>query len=343
MKRKLSVICVCLSLLFLVTATISAVAFAADKTIKWRYAIMIPRGLGWSKIYDMFPGKVEAMSGGRLKIQSVFDGEGVIESAILTALKSGLIEMGTPYQGLHANELPAGIVEMGLPGGPESFSELLALFQLSGWKDILRKAYAKHNVYWLGEYYQPKVYVLTKKPIKGLADFKKLKVRAPGAYGKVLRNVGVAPVIMSYSEIYTGLATGVVDGVTGGTLIDDRDSKFYEVAPYIYPQPLTGAQIMPLAVNLNEWNKLPDDLKEILETAASWFGQLQMAYSVVWEKEALQDMLSKGAKMSPAPSDADKAKWKEAGMKVWEEFETKDDFCREMIKIQREFVKKLGY
>jgi TRAP-type C4-dicarboxylate transport system substrate-binding protein len=343
MNKRLSGVCLCLAMVFFITVAISSVAFATEKPIKWRFAIMIPRGLNWSKIYDMFPGKVEAMSGGRLQIQSVFDGEGVIESAILTALESGLIEIGTPYQGMHANELPAGIVEMGLPGGPESFSELLALFQLSGWKNILREAYAKHNVYWLGEYYQPKVYVLTKKPIKTIDDFKKLKIRAPGAYGKALRNLGVSPVVISYSEIYTSLATGVVDGVTGGTLIDDRDSKFYEVAPYIYPLPLTGAQIMPLAVNLKEWNKLPDDLKEILKTAASWFGQLQMAHSVVWEKEALDDMLSKGAKMSPKPSGEDKKEWKEAGMKVWEEFESKDKFCKEMIEIQRQFLKKIGY
>ncbi|MFW9970812.1 MAG: hypothetical protein ACFFDF_11500, partial [Candidatus Odinarchaeota archaeon] len=40
---------------------------------------------------------------------------------------------------------------------------------------------------------QPATYLLTKKPIKSLDDLKKMKIRCPGSYGKMLRNLGASP------------------------------------------------------------------------------------------------------------------------------------------------------
>ena len=317
-------------------------AMAAEKAIKWRLASCIPRGTSWEAMIHQFCKNVTVLTAGRLQIQEVYDGEGVNASEILSAVKSGLVELGMPYMPLHQGELPAGIVELGLPGGPESFSDLRALFYRGGWKDVLREAYASNGLYWLGENYQPGTYVLTKRPIRRLEDFNKMKIRCPGAYGKMMRNIGASPVVMSFSEIYTGLATGVIDGADGCNLIDHRDAKFYEVAPYIYPLPLTSAQVQQTIVNMDAWKSLPGDLKAILEMANRMMGIEWEAHSVIMEREALQEMLAKGAKMSPEPSVADRATWKEAGKKVWPEYAAKDDYCKKLIEMQTEFLKKLG-
>ena len=331
-----------LIVLGLVFLTIPQEACAAPKTIKWRMAILIPRGLSWEPLIHSFCEDVKAMSGGRLEIQEVYDGEGVNAPEILSACKSGLVEMGLPYMALHQGELPAGVVELGLPGGPTSFSELRALFHEGGWKQVLRKAYATQGLYWLGENYQPGTYVLTKKPINSIKDFQKMKIRCPGAYGKMIRNVGASPVVMAFSEIYTALATGVIDGADGCNLIDHRDAKFYEVAPYIYPLPLTSAQVFQAIVNMDAWKKLLPDLKAILEAAAQVFATRCETHSIIWEKEAVKEMLSKGAKMGPIPSAEDTAAWKEAGKKVWPEYAAKDQYCKELIDLQEKFLEKMG-
>jgi TRAP-type C4-dicarboxylate transport system substrate-binding protein len=206
----------------------------------------------------------------------------------------------------------------------------------------MNKATEKHGIYCLAEAMQPGTYLLTKKPINNLDDLKNMKIRAPGAYGKMLRQLGASPVVIAFAEVYTSLATGVVDGVDGCNLVDHRDGKFYEVAKYMYPLPLTGAQVSPLIVNLKAYNSLPEDLKEILKAASYYHGFLSAYKSVVWEKEALQEMINKGLKMSPPPSEADKKKWQEAGIAIWPEYEAADATSKQMIEAQRVFMKKMG-
>jgi hypothetical protein len=53
-------------------------------------------------------------------------------------------------------------------------------------------------------------------------------------------------------------------------------------------------------------------------------------------------MIGKGLQMSPMPSDADKDKWRQAGMAIWPEYEAADDTSKKMIEVQRDFLKKLG-
>ena len=316
---------------------------AADPQFKWRMAVLYPRGASFGVTYQPFADAVARMSGGRLQITVVYDGEGIPATEVFNAVKTGLAEMGQPYQALHAGEFPAGVVELGLPGGPASFSELRALFREGGWDKIMRKAYAVHNIQWCGEAPQPATYLLTKKPLNKLSDIEKLKIRCPGAYGKMLANLGASPVTMAFAEVYTSLASGLIDGVDGCNIVDHEGGKFYEVAKYMYPLPLTAAQMSSIIVNMDAWKKLPDDLKAIIEGGTHMFGDDQANKSIVWEKESLAKMKAAGLKMSPTPSEADVKKWMEAGKKTWGEYEAKDQYCKELIDAQLAFMKKLGY
>jgi TRAP-type mannitol/chloroaromatic compound transport system substrate-binding protein len=330
-------------LLAVLVAAIATPAMSADKSFKWRMATLYPRGTAFGEVYEGFCSNVKTMSGGRLTITMVYDGEGVPATEVLSATRSGLVEMGSPYQALHAGELPAGIVELGLPGGPDQFLELLALFQESGWDKILREAYAAYGVFWLSPFYQPATYMLTKKPINTLDDLKGLKIRGVGAYGKVMQQFGMSPVTLAFAETYTSLATGVIDATCGSNLIDFRDGKWYEQAKYLYPLPLTGSQVAPFIVNMNAWKKLPEDLKDILMTAGNWAGVDMRIKSLMWEKAALQEMIDGGMQWGPAPSPEDTAKWQAAGKKIWPEYASKDKYSKELLDSQDAFMKKLGH
>lgn len=333
LKRVLTIV------LFLIFAASSSVSLAAEvKPIKWRMSVLYPRGTNFTAVYHGFCEDVKRLSGGRLIIEDIYDGEGVAATEILGAVKSGLVEMGAPYQNLHAGELPAGSVELGLPGSPSSLVEIRTLFYEAGWRDILRKAYGKHNAFWLGEYNMPATYMITKKPIASLADMKGLKLRAPGSYGKFVKNLGASPVTMAFGEVYTSLATGVVDGVAGNPLVDLRDGKFYEVAKHLYPLNISGSQTAPIIVNMNKWNGLPDDLKAALQFACYWLGDTMTVKTFVWSQEALKEMTKAGVTWSPQPSDADKGAWKQAAVKVWEEYEKLDDNCKELIAGLKKFM-----
>jgi len=312
-------------------AVAASTAQAAEHN--WRFANLYTRGTAFGEVYGNMAKNIEEMSGGRIKVKMMYAGEGVDTKGILGAVKNGLITMGATFQPMNAGELPAGIVEVGLPGGTADVGQLSVLFHEKGWNEVLSKAYGEQGLVYLDPYIQPPVYLLTKKEIKSVEDFKGLKLRAPGAYGKFVRNLGASPVSLTWSEIYTGLATGVIDGSIGSNLIDHRDGNHVEVAKYMYRLPLAGAQVLPVFVNQKAWNKLPDDLKAIVRAATAVHAREQMTKSRLWESEAIADMEAKGMKWSPEPSEADKAAWAKAGESLWDEYSAQDKHSKELIDI----------
>ena len=322
----------------------AAEAPTKEKPIVWRMGGLYARGVSYGKTYQGFADNVKRLSGGRMIIEVVYDGEGVPASEQLSAVRSGLLEMSNPFQALHAGEFPAGVVELGLPDGPSNLLELRAMFREGEWLETMRKAYASIGVYYLTEAgCASGTYLLTKKPIKSVADLKELKIRCPGAYGMKLANLGASPVTMALSEVYSSLASGLLDGVDGCTMLDHYEAKTFEMAKYFYPQPVSNAQILGLICNLEAWNKLPDDLKAIMQAAGELYANDWANKSVVWEREAYLKMKAAGLQDGPAPSDADVKTWQAAGRKVWVDYAAKDSFCKQLLDLQTKFMKQLGY
>jgi len=310
---------------------VSQTAFAAEQN--WRFSNLYGRGTAFGELYENLATNIEKLSGGDIKVQVLYSGEGVGTQGLLGAVKTGLITMGAPFQSMHAGELPAGVVEIGLPGGTSDTDELYSLFHEKGWDKILTKAYGSQGMVWLEPYIQPPVYIITKNPINSIEDFKGLKIRAPGAYGKFLRNLGASPVSLAWSEIYTSLATGVIDGSIGSNMIDHRDGNHVEVAKYMYRLPLAGAQVLPIVVNRGAWKKLSEEQQTAVRKATEIHAKEQLENSKKWEAEAVAEMEAKGLQWSPEPSDADKAAWTAAGESLFDEYTAKDKYSKALIEI----------
>jgi TRAP-type C4-dicarboxylate transport system substrate-binding protein len=317
-----------------IMATVDTVSAAEN----WRFTNLYSRGTAYGALYQQLAEDIEKNTNGEVKVQVLYAGEGVGASGVFSAVKSGLIAMAAPFQSTHAGEFPTGVVEIGLPGGTANTDELYKLFHEDGWDEILKKAYASQGLTWLEPYIQPPVYVITKEPIKSVEDFNGLKIRAPGAYGNFLRNLGASPVSLAWAEVYTSLATGVIDGSIGSNMIDHRDGNHVEVAKYMYRLPLAGAQVLPIIINTNAWNKLNDVQKKGVYDATVTHAQAQLEMSKKWEEEAITQMESKGLKWSPTPSEADKKAWKEAAVNLWNEYSLKDKYSKQLIDVLKNNV-----
>jgi TRAP-type C4-dicarboxylate transport system substrate-binding protein len=315
-------------------------AFGADKTFNWRMGYLYPRSSHYYQVYHKFCEDIKTMSGGRLVITEVYDGEGVPAPELLGAIRTGLLEMAQPWPPIHSGEVPVGEVEAGLPAGPSDFLGILAMYRESDLQSVLEQAYAKIGITYLGDVFQPSCYALTKEKITSLEDFKGMKLRATGAYGKMMRHLGAVPVTLALGEVYTSMATGVVEGAVGAQILDYYSMKIHEVAKYLFPLPVAGYQAAPFLVNTKAWNKLPDDLKQVVKAAFDSHSFDMPLHCFMHEQAALKDMMNQGLQISPMPTETEKTKWVEAGRKVWPEYAKGDPSSQKAVQAMESFIDK---
>jgi len=105
------------------------------------------------------------------------------------------------------------------------------------------------------------------KFVKTFADIKGKKLRASGAlHTEAVERIGGVPVGMPAPEVYVSLDKGVVDGA-----FVPRDFIFsFRTEPVLSSVTEVGVCGFNFGVhmNLNVWNKLPDDLKAIIDEAS---------------------------------------------------------------------------
>ncbi|MBI1245428.1 MAG: DctP family TRAP transporter solute-binding subunit [Alphaproteobacteria bacterium] len=108
----------------------------------------------------------------------------------------------------------------------------------------------------------------TEKEVKTPADLAGLKLRMPNTEAWLFLGtaLGANPVPVAFTEIYTALQTGAIDG-QDNPLPTDRDSKFYEVTKQII---LTSHLVDQnyIAFSKKVWDKLSADQQKVVQKAA---------------------------------------------------------------------------
>lgn len=105
--------------------------------------------------------------------------------------------------------------------------------------------------------------ILTKKPINVADDIKGIKMRVPEItmYVDTWKNLGANPTTTAWSEAYTALSQGVVDGaeVDPSTIVD---ANLHEVTKYFSRTNHMGT-VHIISMNEQKWQKIPADLQKI--------------------------------------------------------------------------------
>jgi tripartite ATP-independent transporter DctP family solute receptor len=108
----------------------------------------------------------------------------------------------------------------------------------------------------------------TEKKVMTPADLAGVKLRMPGtdAWQFLGKALGANPVPMAFTEVYTALQTGAIDG-QDNPLPTDKDSKFYEVTKQIV---LTShlVDLNYLAFSKKVWDGLSPDQQAKVQKAA---------------------------------------------------------------------------
>ena len=180
-----------------------------------------------------------------------------------------------------------------------------------------------------------------KKEIKTVNDLKGLKMRIPGLAGKVYATLGVDVKLLPGGEIFPALERGVIDAAEFVGPYQDRRLGLHKAAKNYYT---TGwhesATVSELLINKAAWEKLPADLKAVVENASAACNVISEAWCQRTNAEAMLDLVkNQGVKARPLP-DAVVLKLREATNAVLADAIAKDPVTKKVHESYMAFKKQ---
>jgi TRAP-type mannitol/chloroaromatic compound transport system substrate-binding protein len=316
-------------------------AQAADFNLRMQ-SNLGPGQPGYIAIQESFIEGVEKMSGGRVKIKLFPSGALYPVKEGLEAVANGIVEIGMSTGFYFAGKLgKIGSMESGLPGAEHNAVERYGFFYERGFIDVVREAYKKHGVYYLAPNLSSPWELVSKVPLRGKADFKGKKIRGGGIEAEWFKSMGGEGVFIGGSEVYTALATGVVDAVRWGSADQNLAKGFHEVAKYyIKPAPMPAPN-NHIIVNQATWDKLPDDIKAIMDFAARQASLNYIAKGEANAAAALAELQKKGMTVVTIPPK----EWNEMEQdvrKIWAKYGEDSPLAAKAVKMLNEYLKSLG-
>ncbi len=324
------------------TAGLSSASQASD-TITWRMQANLNAGEpGYIAVQTRFADLIETMSAGRMKIKLFPVGALFPVKEGLEGVGNGITEMALLTGGYFSGKLgPIANLESGLPGSLNTPLERYNFFFTAGFIDLAREAYAKYGVYYLAPQLAPGFDIISKTPITSMADFKGLKIRAYGIEAEWFKAMGASPTYLGGGEIYTGLATGVVNAARWGSPAAHKINSYHEVAKYYLKQSTLAAPNNFFAVNQGAWDKLPKDLQAIVREASTAASLDYIARSMSEDAKALKEMQAAGVTVTTI-DPVEWAKMEEIVKGLWAKYSEKDDLSKRGVALLKSYLAELG-
>ncbi|MBV7521264.1 TRAP transporter substrate-binding protein [Ensifer sp. ENS12] len=266
-----------------------------DQTIKFASANNKghPQVTGMEKFAEL----VKDKSGGKIEVKLFPGGTLGGDVQTVSALQGGVIEMTVLNAGILANNVKQfGAVD--LPFLFDSGAEADKVMD-GAFGDSLLKLLPDTGLVGLG-YWELGFRNLTnnRHPVTKLEDIKGLKIRTIQSPIPIelFNTLGANAVPLPYTELYTALETGTVDGQENPAA-NILNAKFYEVQKYMT---LTRHQYNPQIVLVSKkfWDGLNDEEKAVLEAAATEARDYQRKVSREADAAALEEIRKTGMEVS---------------------------------------------
>jgi TRAP-type C4-dicarboxylate transport system substrate-binding protein len=154
-----------------------------------------------------------------------------------------------------------------------------------GFYDFMVKRFQKIDMMYLGRWLYSPFYLWVSKPVAHLAELKGLKMRTAAHYDRFMQEMGIVPVTIMPTDVYTALERGNVHGF-GWPLLGPREMGWVDKCKYIIDHSFHPASNGVIVMNLKKWNSLPKEIQtKILEITAKFEPDMVTHFRKEDEKE----------------------------------------------------------
>lgn len=275
---------------------------ARAQTRTLRFSAASNRGHPQVMGVDRFAELVAQKSGGRLAVRAFPGGTLGPDLQVVSAMQGGTVDLNV----MNASLLAGNVKEMAALDLPFLFAsarEADAVVDGPVGQKLLDKLPARGLIglaYWDLGFRQ--MHTRT-RPIARADDLRGLKMRVipTPIYIDLMNALGANAVPMPFTETYTALETGTVDGMTN-PLLNILDGKYQEVTKHLA---ITNHIYTPQVVIASKrtWDKLPEEDRAILQTAATETTGYQRAAAREAAVTVLDALKAAGMSVTELPPD----------------------------------------
>ena len=279
----------------------------------------------FAKSADEFAKRANEKLGGKAKVVAFGSSQLGGDKELMQKLKLGTVELAIPSTVMSSESDLFGIFEM--PYLVKDRKHMQAIEKEVFWPKIAPEA-EKKGLKVLAVWENGVRHITNNKhPIVKPADLKGIKLRVPEGKWRVkmFQTYGANPSPMKFSEVFTALQTGVMDGQEN-PFSQIVSAKFQEVQKFLS---LTGHVYTPayLTTGSKKWATLPADVRKVLEDTAKDMQKYVYAVAEKDENELIDKIKAAGVKVN----EADKPAFVAASKAVYEEFGKEVKGSKELI------------
>jgi tripartite ATP-independent transporter DctP family solute receptor len=274
---------------------------------------------------EEFAKRANAKLGGKAKVVVYGSSQLGGDKELLQKLKLGTVDFALPSTVMSSEVDLFGVFEM--PYLVKDRNHMKRIEQQVFWAKLAPEAEKKGLkilAVWENGY---RHITNNKRPIVKPEDLKGIKLRTPKGKWRVkmFEAYGASPSPMAFSEVFTALKTGVMDGQEN-PFTQIYSAKFQEVQKYLS---LTGHVYTPayLVTGSKKWASLPADVRKALEAV----GKETQAYVYQAAAAAEDELLGKLKAAGMQVNEADKGAFIEASKPIYDEFAKEVAGSKEVI------------
>ncbi len=313
-------------------AAMSVSLFGADYVLKFSHVVSenTPKG----KAAKFFEKRLEELSKGRIDVQVYPNSQLYKDKEVLKALKLNSAQMACPSFSKFTKTVP----QLALFDLPFLFRDMDHVHKVQDGevgqklKDLVAKKGFVVLDYWDNAFKQltsSKKALLMPEDAKG----QKFRIMSSKVLEEQFKAVGAIPQVMPFSEVYSALAQGVIDGQEN-TNSNIYTKKFYEVQKYMT---VSNHGYLGYLVVMSKkfYDSLPKDLQEAVKQAMKEATAKEREYAAQLDKEQfnkIKEYANKTGKLKIYElNDEQKKAWKEAMSKVYPKFYDEKTIGKDLI------------
>ncbi|RZW07014.1 MAG: C4-dicarboxylate ABC transporter substrate-binding protein, partial [Rhodobacteraceae bacterium] len=165
---------------------------------------------------------ISTMSNGEIQVEMFYSSSVVKSVETFDAAATGILDCDMTGGAYQTGKNPAFQFVGDIMGGYSTPYQQLSWLYYGGGLEDAQLLYNKYDMELIGWWVYGQESLSSSKPIASTADLEGWKFRSPpGMETKIFEKLGANPIVMDFTEIFTALETGIIDGADASGLANN--------------------------------------------------------------------------------------------------------------------------